>query len=324
MPAHQARQPSRRDFLIQGGAVGASIGLGLLPPLPASRAGEWKVEGPVEEIRRAALTAAITMETVRDRLYCIAGLGGNIAVLDDGGTVALVDGGLVGDRLARTVASLTPSPIHHLINTHWHFDHTDANGWLGKHGATIVAHANTRRHLAQPTRVEDFGYTFEPAPPSGLPSELIRAERVLEAGRAKVVLRPYGPAHTDGDIAIRFDAANVLHTGDTWWNGSYPFIDYSTGGSLDGMIAATEANLAMTTSDTRIVPGHGAIGDRRQLREFHELLTSARDRVGRLKRLGHSVDEVIRRRPHATWDGRWGNALVTPEFFTRLIYRGIP
>lgn len=301
---------------------------GSIGVMPARRgpASPWQPppEHPVEQERREALTARIRVKRIRPRLHCIMGLGGNILACESDEGVVLVDGGLHGERLANTIASLTPSPIGHLINTHWHFDHTDANAWLGKYGARIIAHQNTRRHLEQQTRVEDFAYTFAAVPSVGLPREEIRRERTLAVGDARLTLLPYQPAHTDGDIAVRFDAADLLHTGDTWWNGSYPFIDYSTGGSVEGLIAATERNLMMVMADTTIVPGHGAVGGRKELRQYYDLLTSACERIGRLKRLGHSVDEVIRRRPNAAHDDQWGTALVNPEFFIRLVYRGIP
>lgn len=223
------------------------------------------------------------------------GVGGNIVVLAEPDGVVLVDCGIVGARVAATVATLTAVPIRDVVNTHWHFDHTDANAWLAVRGATIVAHENTRRHLSQATRVEDFDFTFPPVAASGLPRTVFGAEHALEVGKTTLTLRHYSPAHTDADISVQFDQADVLQVGDTWWNGSYPFIDYSTGGSIDGLIAATDTNLTMASSGTMIIPGHGPVGNRARLMAYREMLVTVRERVARLKGQGLTVGQHPRR-----------------------------
>jgi glyoxylase-like metal-dependent hydrolase (beta-lactamase superfamily II) len=116
---------------------------------------------------------------------------------------------------------------------------------------------------------------------------------------------------------------DILHTGDTWWNGIYPFMDYSTGGSIDGMIRAAEANLAAATDETIVVPGHGPIGDRSQLLEYREMLVAVRDKVAALKKQGRSLEEIVAARPTADYDAKWGNFVIGPDFFTRLVYEGV-
>lgn len=325
MTGDEGTSGSRRRFLLSAGAAGAALCLGSQPARlwtprnkpPAER------DDPVAQSRRAALTDPITVQRMRGNLSSIIGSGGNIVMLEDGGEVLLVDSGMVGARVAAAVASVTAAPIRYLVNTHWHYDHTDANPWLGEHGAAIIAHQNTRRHLSEATRVEDFGYTFEPLAASGLPHTVFTDRHALQVGATTVSLQHYPPAHTDSDLAVRFDHADVMHVADTWWNGTYPFIDYSTGGSINGLIAATESNLARTSAGTLIVPGHGPVGDRNQLKVYHEMLATARERIARLKRHGSSVAEVIRMAPMAAFDPTWGNGLINPAFFTRLVYRGV-
>jgi glyoxylase-like metal-dependent hydrolase (beta-lactamase superfamily II) len=116
---------------------------------------------------------------------------------------------------------------------------------------------------------------------------------------------------------------DILHTGDTWWNGIYPFMDYSTGGSIDGMIRAAEANLAAATDETIVVPGHGPIGDRSQLLEYREMLVAVRDKVAALKKQGRSLEEIVAARPTADYDAKWGNFVIGPDSFTRLVYEGV-
>ena len=152
----------------------------------------------------------------------------------------LIDGGIRASRpnLTKALNALGPDPVTHLIKTHWHCDHTDGNEWLHSVGAKILSQANTREYLSQVQRVEDWDYNFLPLGPGGIPDEIFEAERSLSLNGSTIDLKHYGPAHTDSDIYAHFAEADVLHTGDTFWNGIYPFIDYSTGGSIDGMIAA--------------------------------------------------------------------------------------
>jgi glyoxylase-like metal-dependent hydrolase (beta-lactamase superfamily II) len=221
------------------------------------------------------------------------------------------------------VATITDEPVRHVINTHWHFDHTDANGWMRAHGATIMAHENTRRHLSTTTRVEDWNFTFPPAAADAIPTSVFTGERALQLNGSPIVLRAYAPAHTDSDISVHFTDADVLHVADTWWNGLYPFIDYSTGGSIDGMIRATDESLARVSANTVIVPGHGPVGDKTQLTKYRDMLVVIRDRVAALKGQGRAVADVVAAKPTAEFDATWDGSIIDPGLFTRLVYKGV-
>ncbi len=314
---------ARRQFLWSTGATGAALLIGQRIFAAPRHTGFREPDDPVTLARRAALTDPIGVEPLRGKLRCITGCGGNIVALADEDGVVLVDSGMIGDRVDAAVATLTLAPIRYLINTHWHFDHTDANPWMAAEGATIVAQQNTRRHLSQSTYVADYDFTFPPLPPGGRPGVVFAKEHRLAVGRSTIALRHYGSAHTDGDIAVRFEEENVLHVGDTWWNGFYPFIDYSTGGGIDGLIAAARWNIAAATPETVIVPGHGPVGHLAELWNYYEMLVTVRDRVAYLKREGRTSVEVIAARPTASFDGSWGRGLVSPDFFTRLVYQGV-
>ena len=279
-------------------------------------------ENPVIIIRDAASTAKIKVTKLRGNVSVLEGSGGNIVVLTGRDGKVLVDAGITGSRprITEALASLSDDPIKHLINTHWHFDHTDGNEWLHSIGAEITAHDNTRKHLSTTTRVEDWNFTFPPAPPSALPTKLLTGDETLHLNGSTLALKYYGPAHTDSDISVEFTDSDILHVADTFWNGHYPFIDYSTGGSLDGMIRAAEANVAIANDKTIVIPGHGPIGNKSQLVEFRDMLVTIREKVAALKKQGKSRDEVVAARPSANYDAKWGGFVVNGDFFTRLVY----
>ncbi|WP_376100830.1 MBL fold metallo-hydrolase (plasmid) [Roseomonas sp. CCTCC AB2023176] len=284
-----------------------------------------QARGIVDTIRDAAARAPIEVHRLRDGIAVLEGSGGNIAVLPGRDGKLLIDAGISVSRsqLSRALAGLGPEPVTRLVNTHWHFDHTDGNGWFHQEGAIISARPETRRHLFAAQRVEDWDYTFPAAPPGALPSGSLADGETLRHSGATVAFRYYGPAHTDCDLSATFVEANVLHAGDTFWNGVYPFIDYSTGGSVEGMIQAAERNIAGANDETIVVPGHGPIGSRRDLQAFHTMLATVRDNVAALKQGGRSAAECVAARPTAAFDAIWGNFVVSPAFFTRIIYAGV-
>jgi glyoxylase-like metal-dependent hydrolase (beta-lactamase superfamily II) len=149
-------------------------------------------------------------------------------------------------------------------------------------------------------------------------------DRTLTLNRATLKLRYYGPAHTDGDISVTFPEADILHTGDTFWNGIYPFIDYSTGGGIKGMIKAAEANVAAAGNDTIIIPGHGQpVSNKAELSAYRDMLVAIHENVAKLKQQGRSVEETVAAKPTAAFDAKWGQFVISPEFFTRLVYQGV-
>ncbi len=285
-----------------------------------------EARGLVTLIKDSAAVAPIVTHRLRNNVSVLEGSGGNIAVLTGPDGKVLIDAGIgvSRPRITKALAELGADPVTHLINTHWHFDHADGNEWLHSVGAKIIAQENTRKHLSGVQRVEDWDYNFLPPPPGALPSEVFATERSLTLNGASIALKHYAPAHTDSDISVTFGEADIVHVGDTFWNGIYPFIDYSTGGSIDGMIAASDANLVATTDRTIIIPGHGQpVSNRSELKEFREMLVAVRDNVATLKRQGRSRDETVAAKPTAAFDAKWGNFVIDAGFFTRLVYEGV-
>jgi glyoxylase-like metal-dependent hydrolase (beta-lactamase superfamily II) len=285
-----------------------------------------EARGLVSLIKDSAAAAPIKTFKLRNNISVLEGSGGNIAVLTGSDGKVLVDGGIGVSRarVTEALATLSPEPVTHLINTHWHFDHADGNDWLHSAGAKIIAQENTRKHLSGIQRVEDWDYNFLPSPAGAIPSEVFAKEHSLKLNGASIGLKYYGPAHTDGDISVTFAEANVIHVGDTYWNGIYPFIDYSTGGSIGGTIAACDASLAAATGDTIIIPGHGKpVSNKAELQEFRDMLVAIRDNVANLKKQGRTRDETVAAKPTAAFDAKWGQFVIDPGFFTRLVYEGV-
>ena len=318
MKANRISRVSRRRFLTS--SIVATAGVWLMPRRLFAAA-----ESPVITIRNAAATAKISVTKLRGNVSVLEGSGGNIAVLTGRDGKVLVDAGIPGTRrgITEALASLSNDPVKHLINSHWHFDHTDGNEWLHSIGAEITAQENTRKHLSTTTRVEDWNFTFPPAPGGALPTKVFDNEQTLYLNGSILELKKYSPAHTDSDISIEFPNVDIIHVADTFWNGHFPFIDYSTGGSIDGMIRAAEANVARVTDDTIVIPGHGPIGNKAQLIELRDMLVSVREKVSALKTQGKSVDEVVAAKPTAGYDAKWGRFVIDGKFFTKLVYAGV-
>ena len=309
---------TRRSFLT---SIGVAAGVAVVTPhgLLAHD------DGLVQTARRTAAASTITSQKLRGNVSVLLGAGGNIAVLTGRDGKLLIDAGFAGARpkIAEALAWISPDPIKHLVNTHWHFDHTDGNEWLHSAGAVILAHTNTRKHLSATTRVDGWNFTFPPAPAGAIPSDVFDDERILELNGTTIALKHYAPAHTDSDISVHFTDTDILHVADTFWNGYYPFIDYSTGGSIDGLIRATDANLARVTNSTIVIPGHGAIGDKSQLAFYRDLLVGTREKVAALKKQGKLLDEIVAAKPTAATDAEWGTGFRSPRDFIGDVFQGV-
>ena len=284
-----------------------------------------EVTTPVLEINREAANPKITVQSLRGNLSVVMGSGGNIVVLNTPNGKLLGDAGIAVSepQIKAALASIGPAPLKYLINTHYHWDHTDGNVWVHDAGATIVAHENTLKRLTSGTRVIEWGYFFPATPIGGLPTILVKDEKTMDFEGETIVMKHYGPGHTDTDISIYFKNADVLQVGDIWWNGHYPFLDNGAGGNIDGLIRWVNECINASTDKTIIVPGHGAVSDRAGLIEFRDMLVAVRANVARLKKSGKTLAETVAAKPTAAFDAEYGDFLISPAFFVQLVYMDV-
>ncbi len=262
---------------------------------------------------------------VAEGVFMLAGRGGNIglSVGEDGAFLIDDQYAPLTDKIKAAVAAQTEQPIRFVVNTHWHGDHTGGNENMGQAGAVIVAHENVRRRMSTEQFIEAFNSRTPPAPPAALPVVTFTDAVTFHWNGDEIHVFHVDPAHTDGDAIILFRHANVIHMGDTYFNGMYPFIDVSSGGTLAGMIAAVDRVLPMTNEDTKIIPGHGPLSNRAELMAYREMLATVHARMKALIADGKSRDEAIAARPTADLDATWGRGFLQPDVWVGIVYDAV-
>ncbi len=280
---------------------------------------------PYSDINAAAVASPITVHRIRGNVSMLDGSGGEITVLSGPEGLLMVDAGIAVSRrkIEAALRSIGLGRLRYVVDTHWHWDHTDGNGWVRRTGATVIASRRAYARLTQTNRIVEWEHTFTPVPKGDLPNEILAGNKTMRFAGETLRIRQYRAGHTDGDVSVYFVNANILATGDTFWNGVYPFIDYVTGGSIDGAILAANANLALSNARTLFVPGHGPVGNRTDLTQWRDMLVAIRSRVAALKAQGKSIDQVVAAHPTAAFDARWGHGVISGALFTRLVYRGV-
>jgi glyoxylase-like metal-dependent hydrolase (beta-lactamase superfamily II) len=258
-------------------------------------------------------------------VWMLKGEGGNIGVSagDDG--VFLIDDQFapLTERIKAAIAKLSDKPIRFVINTHWHGDHTGGNENLGKEGVVIVAHDNVYRRMSQENFSKVFNRTTPAAPKAALPVISFSDTVTFHLNGQDIHAVHVEHAHTDGDSFLHFRQANVIHTGDLWFNGLYPFIDSESGGSVAGAIAAVEAILEVADAGTKIIPGHGPIGDEKALTAYLAFLRDVSGRVQKLMDEGKSLEEIQALKPLADYDATLGTGFFKPDTFLGILYNGL-
>jgi glyoxylase-like metal-dependent hydrolase (beta-lactamase superfamily II) len=296
----------RREFIdtLIGGAAGLSL--------------SWPAFGQVP-------STPIHATKLNEKLVLVTGDGGNIAVLIGEDGLFMVDGGYAErwGELLKAVSDLDSHPIRLLFNTHWHVDHVGANVALGGAGVKIMANENVKKWLSRKVTMEALNRTFDPLPAEGLPTVPFTKGGSLMFGKTIVQYSHVDPAHTDSDAFLFFTSHNVIHAGDLFFNGSYPLIDYSTGGWIGGMVAGADAVLKMGDAKTRIVPGHGPLASKDDLKATRDMLEAVYQRLEPMHREGRSVDEAIAAAPTKDLDEKWAKGMMTPAMFTRVAYTSI-
>lgn len=312
--------PSRRAFLRTAGMLSGSALL--LRHAPGGVLGAFQGNSPDGMRSQFGATPIETLK-LTDRLVMLSGPGGNVIVFHGPDGKIVVDGFLkpAWPRLKAALAAIDGRPIKSMIDTHWHFDHADNNGNFRAEGASVIAHENTRKRLMETHEL--LGMRFAPVPRAELPTKTFAVGLTLNANGEQVDLRHVPPAHTDTDILVHFPKADVVHMGDLFFNGMYPFIDAGTGGNIDGVIAAAGTVLKMATARTKIVPGHGPVASRGSLEAYRTMLAAMRDRVQAAKKAGKTLAEVQASKPSATFDTAWGKGMLTPDDFVAIVYNTV-
>jgi glyoxylase-like metal-dependent hydrolase (beta-lactamase superfamily II) len=295
------------------------LSLGLLLPLVGAQAQQ---DFDAVEIGVTPLRGGVEM---------ISAAGGNLAVFHGPEGVLLVDADYaeLSDRILSTIEGLgAENPaVRFLVNTHWHFDHTSGNENFVRAGATLIAHEGVGRLLSSVQVMPALGGQEVPAAPElGRPTVTFNDRLNLAFNGDLIHLVHMPDAHTDGDIIVHFRDADVVHMGDLFFNGMYPFIDVDNGGNLPGMVRAMEEVLAHSRPSTLFIPGHGPLADRSDLQAYTEMLTAVQDRVGDLIEAGMSREEVIAEKPTADFDPVWGpqgGGFMDPDRWVGLVYDGM-
>jgi len=271
-------------------------------------------------------TVAIKAEQVADGIYMLTGQGGNLglSVGEDGAYLIDDQYAPLAEKILAAVKTLTPEPVRFVINTHWHGDHTGGNENMGKAGAILVAHENVRRRMAAGTFMKAFNRKVEPAPAGALPVVTFTDAVSFHWNGQEIRVFFVGQsAHTDGDSIVHFVGADVFHMGDTFFNGMYPFIDVSSGGRIDGMIAAVDRVLKVASDKTRLIPGHGPVGTKTDLQAYRDMLETVRDRMTALVAAGKTGEEIVAAKPTADLDEKWGGGFMKPDVWVGIVYESM-
>jgi glyoxylase-like metal-dependent hydrolase (beta-lactamase superfamily II) len=305
---------NRRNFLQLGLTAGAAA---MLPRAVSAQAAK------AAQPNASAATTPIKITKLYDNLYLLQGEGGNMALQTGAEGDILIDASYAPavPRILKAIAAESKDAPFMLINTHWHGDHTGGNEGLHAAGFTIVAHQNTRRRLSTPQTMKMFHRDVPPSPAGALPAVTFNDAMQIFHNSDDLDLLHFAPAHTDTDISIWFQNNDVLHVGDIWFNGVYPFIDEGSGGSIGGMIGASDLILTMASKNTKIIPGHGPLGTKAEFQKYHDFLAAVRDKVAALKAGGASEQEAVAKKPTAEFDGGLAKGFMNADQFTGIVYR---
>jgi glyoxylase-like metal-dependent hydrolase (beta-lactamase superfamily II) len=240
-------------------------------------------------------------------IYLLVGRGGNVGLTVGEDGAAIIDDQFadMAPKIRAAVAMLSDQPVKFVINTHLHGDHTGGNDAFGKAGAVIIAQENVRKRLGTAQVNTSANVTIPARAREALPVITFADSATLHFNGDDLEFTHLPNAHTETDVVVRFRKANIVHMGDLFVAG-FPFIDGNTGGTLDGLIRAHEAVLHTLDDNTRIIRGHGPLGNKTELAAYHDMLVVVRDRVAKLVKAGKSQDEAVAARPTKEFEEKYG------------------
>jgi len=259
---------------------------------------------------------------VSGNVYMLTGAGGNIGVSAGKDGVLMIDASYapLTEKIKVAIGTFNSKPIRFVVTTHCHQDHTGGNENLAREGAIIVAHENVRKRLGSEQFSEFFDRKMPAMPESALPVITFSRDISFHLNEDDILIFHVAPAHTDGDAIVHFKRSGVIHTGDLYFNGLYPFIDLSAGGSVDGVIAAIKQIIDLCDSNTKVIPGHGPLSDKAGLEAYLKMLVVIRDKIANGIKAGKTLDEVIASKPTREFDPIWGKGFLKPEQFVKIVY----
>lgn len=312
---------NRRRFVQLGMAAGAAA---LAPRWVLAQAPAQPVDH-LAQMRASGASTPIKTTKLYDNLWLLQGAGGNMAVQTGKDGNILIDSSFTTavPHIKDAIAAVSSDAPHALINTHWHVDHVDGNEGMHAAGFLVIAHEKTKTRMAEPAEMKLFHMSIPAYPAGAIPSVTFAATMSHDHNGDTIELVHYDPAHTDTDIYIHFHNADVLHVGDIFFNGFYPFIDEGSGGSIGGTINAAQKSLALAGDSTKIIPGHGPLGNKAQLKSYADMLSTVRDKVAALKKSGASEQEVVAKKPTADLDATWNKGTFGPDMFVGIVYRTV-
>ncbi len=253
--------------------------------------------------------------------WMLTGAGGNMGPSAGDDATFLIDDQFapLTEKINAAIGKITPKPVKFVVNTHWHFDHTGGNENLAAAGVVIVAHDNVYRRMSTDQFIEFMKMKEPAAPHVALPVVTFGDGVTFHLNGDEIQVMHVAPAHTDGDSIVYFSRNNVIHMGDTYFAGMYPFIDTSSGGRIDGMVAAADKVLALANDDTKIIPGHGPLSNRKELKAWRDMLASISAKIHRMVADGKKIDEIVAANPTAEYDAAYGNGFVKPPKFAEMV-----
>ena len=273
-------------------------------------------------LAQAPASAVIETQALRSGLHVLRGAGCNVVVWNGPDGVLVVDSGNAASapQLLEAIGRVADGSVRFLVNTHWHPDHVGGNTALRRAGALAIAHQQTRALMSERQAVPAYDLEVPAAPRDALPSVTFDDTLTLHLNGDRLALLHVPGAHGDGDLIAWWETANVVHVGDAYYAGGYPFVDSANGGSLAGLVAALETVLSRADARTVIVPGHGPVSNRAELTAYRDMLVAVGRRVRELVEQGKNLDEVLEAQPTAEYDERYGPGAVSAERFVRILY----
>jgi cyclase len=256
-----------------------------------------------------------------DTVYMLTGAGGNLGVSAGEDAVFLIDDQYapMTEKITAAIRRISPRPVQFVLNTHWHGDHTGGNENFGKAGSIIVAHDNVRKRMSAEQFIETFNMRTPPSPKAALPVITFAGATTFHLNGDEIRAIHMPNAHTDGDTIVHFLRNDVVHMGDIYFNGMYPFIDAASGGSVEGVIAACDKVLAIAGEKTRIIPGHGPVSNPAELRVYRDMLAAISARIRDMVRQGRKLEEITAAGINAPFDEKWNKGFIKgPKFIEML------